>query len=425
MCRIANDHEFINQVLGPIAKVDNFTKSLLEVNNTIQREGAAQPIIACINRADYMLDKYGPESLRMRQVEINAIASAMSAHSDRVKHLQEYISNKYDIKLPSEPEFELPVNKSLDLVAGGIIDAFDHYGQPSAYVLLINEEKSINFSDQHMIEVHVHRKRPDIRFKRRRFIDLPQTTRLGPNRELLLDDNQEIGLVYFRFGYDPSNYNFEKAWDLRLLLERSRAIKCPSINFHLSGAKKFQQVLDEPIKLERYLEYDEARKVGNKFCRFWALDSEDFSSTEASKIIKSNPEKLVLKPQREGGGHNIFGSDIGPFLESIHSHMDRSQYILMEYIDSPREKNLILLPNDVRDEHRLGSSDLLVSELGIFGSILADGSSPISNRSAGYLIRSKKFGVNEGGVASGYAGIGNIMLHNSSETNTFPATWYS
>ena len=35
------------------------------------------------------------------------------------------------------------------------------------------------------------------------------------------------------------------------MLERSRAIKCPSAAFHLAGTKKVQQVLAEPGVLER------------------------------------------------------------------------------------------------------------------------------------------------------------------------------
>ena len=30
-----------------------------------------------------------------------------------------------------------------------------------------------------------------------------------------------------------------------------------------------------------------------------------------------DPEKYVLKPQREGGGNNVYGEDIKPFLQNI------------------------------------------------------------------------------------------------------------
>ena len=36
------------------------------------------------------------------------------------------------------------------------------------------------------------------------------------------------------------------------MMERSRAIKCPSAALHLAGTKKVQQVLASPGVLERY-----------------------------------------------------------------------------------------------------------------------------------------------------------------------------
>ena len=39
---------------------------------------------------------------------------------------------------------------------------------------------------------------------------------------------------------------------MRLLLEESRAIKCPSISYHLLTTKKIQQVLSQQNVLEWY-----------------------------------------------------------------------------------------------------------------------------------------------------------------------------
>ncbi|KAJ8584161.1 hypothetical protein M405DRAFT_827269 [Rhizopogon salebrosus TDB-379] len=40
-------------------------------------------------------------------------------------------------------------------------------------------------------------------------------------------------------------------YETRFLLERSRAIKCPSLPLHLAGSKKVQEVLTRPGMLER------------------------------------------------------------------------------------------------------------------------------------------------------------------------------
>lgn len=42
-------------------------------------------------------------------------------------------------------------------------------------------------------------------------------------------------------------------WGARLLIEKSSAIKCPSISYHLVGTKKIQQELAKPNVLERFL----------------------------------------------------------------------------------------------------------------------------------------------------------------------------
>lgn len=78
------------------------------------------------------------------------------------------------------------------------------------------------------------------------------------------------------------------------------------------------------------------------------------------------PEKFVLKPQREGGGNNVYGRDIPPFLEKMKNSTDRTGWILMSLIAAPTEKNYLI---------RAGSEDSedvknVISELGIFGVVL-------------------------------------------------------
>lgn len=48
----------------------------------------------------------------------------------------------------------------------------------------------------------------------------------------------EVAVVYFRSGYDPSGYHGPGEWAARLMIERSLAIKCPSVHYHLAGTKK-------------------------------------------------------------------------------------------------------------------------------------------------------------------------------------------
>ena len=45
-------------------------------------------------------------------------------------------------------------------------------------------------------------------------------------------------------------------WDARFMIERSRAIKCPTVQYHLAGTKKVQQVGLPPILLKNYVPGD-------------------------------------------------------------------------------------------------------------------------------------------------------------------------
>ena len=50
------------------------------------------------------------------------------------------------------------------------------------------------------------------------------------------------------------------------------------------------------------------------------------------------------------------------------------------------------------------------SELGVFGTFIGNGKNEIHNEYAGYILRSKLEGVDEGGVAAGYAHMDVAML---------------
>lgn len=49
-------------------------------------------------------------------------------------------------------------------------------------------------------------------------------------------------MAYFRCGYTPADYPGEAEWAAREAIERSAAVKCPSVAYHLAGTKRVQQV---------------------------------------------------------------------------------------------------------------------------------------------------------------------------------------
>ena len=65
-------------------------------------------------------------------------------------------------------------------------------------------------------------------------------------------NGRHVSVAYFHIGYSPSQFT-RADWDRRELVERSNAVKVPSVPTHLAGTKKIQQVLSDPATLDRFL----------------------------------------------------------------------------------------------------------------------------------------------------------------------------
>eukprot|EP00731_Ephydatia_muelleri_P025992 Em0018g92a len=92
--------------------------------------------------------------------------------------------------------------------------------------------------------------RHKIAVMRKTLTELTHDASLGTSRELMVLGT-EIAVVYYRAGYTPQDYPSEKEWDVRLLMERSKATVSPCASYHLVGTKKVQQALAAPGVLER------------------------------------------------------------------------------------------------------------------------------------------------------------------------------
>lgn len=160
----------------------------------------------------------------------------------------------------------------------------------------------------------------------------------------------------------------------------------------------------------------------------------------------------VLKPQREGGGNNLYGVELSAFLmknreDPVLSGMIYSIlciistsassctiYIIIKIVTTTiltiiRFTGLVVMLYYVCTGYVLmqrifpkpqvtaflRKGELLVlpsiSELGVYGVFLGDGASePLLNSCAGYLVRTKPDGVDEGGVAAGYSVLSSVYL---------------
>ncbi|KAM1144691.1 hypothetical protein ACFX2I_033334 [Malus domestica] len=190
-------------------------------------------------------------------------------------------------------------------------------------------------------------------------------------------------------------------WRARLLMEQSSAIKCPSISYHLVGTKKIQQELAKPNVLERFLDdKEDIAKLRKCFAGLWSLDDSDI----VKKAIES-PGLFVMKPQREGGGNNIYGNDVREALTRLQKEGSEADaaYILMQRI-FPTASHTFLMREGVCYK------DDTISELGVYGAYLRNKDKVILNDQCGYLMRTKISSSDEGGVAAGFAVLDSLYL---------------
>jgi glutathione synthetase len=189
----------------------------------------------------------------------------------------------------------------------------------------------------------------------------------------------------------------------------------------LAGAKKIQQVLCEDGVLEEILLGEGRPDVGfgegagnlskadvdklrQTWTGLWPMDDSPLGK-EANKLAITEHDRFVLKPQREGGGNNIYRSDIPPYLADLAKEVPlpgepelKEGYILMELIEPPQGLCNWL----VRGGEGLARKADVVSELGVYGVMLfGDEQEDVVNREAGTLLRTKGRESDEGGVAIG------------------------
>jgi glutathione synthetase len=259
----------------------------------------------------------------------------------------------------------LPDNNALEGLCSGMIEAWKLYDDPQAVILFIIEDVTFNICDQRFHEFKIREMNPQARVIRRTLTDMAERASLGKNKELIID-GCIVAMIYFRAGYEPGHYHSQKEWDARLLMERSRAIKSPSIQYHLAGTKKVQQTLARPGALEQFLcEPSKVERIKEVFTGLYSLDFDELGD-QAVQLAIDNPERFVLKPQREGGGNNVYGLEVRDAVKKMKNSQERTAWILMERIHPPLSRGYIVRPG-VSNVPELVD---MVSELGIFGVVI-------------------------------------------------------
>lgn len=113
-------------------------------------------------------------------------------------------------------------------------------GGSNPWVLFVVDQQERNLADQKNIEAALQFKH-GISSIRATFTDIGLEMTVDSNNKLYVR-GKEIGLVYFRTGYQINQYDCiggVDGWKVRAALENSMAIKCPSIDVQLTTFKKY------------------------------------------------------------------------------------------------------------------------------------------------------------------------------------------
>ncbi|TQN72899.1 Glutathione synthetase large chain, partial [Colletotrichum shisoi] len=431
---ISRDEDFLSAMVNEVKGGDDFISKLWDTHVRVKKEGytqvkninsisrhpktnAVQQLSLGLFRSDYLVHQdttSGEPKRQVKQVEFNTIAASFGGLSSRTSLLHKFLSVAEYPLLESPIEsgsLELPENKSVQGLSGGIRAAFNAYG-PSELghkkcVIFVVQGGERNVFDQRHLEYALASSPDDpVPVFRIPCSELLQHTEVAatPKRQLLYklprDPSKvfEVAVAYLRCWYDPSDYPDESAWEARYHLEKSAAVKCPTVLTQLAGSKKIQQVLatprsgSSPSVLGRFIPDDapQTAEVFQTFTNIFPMDTSE-AGLKARKIAQ-DPElcrNYVLKPQREGGGNNHYREDIPEFLKKTpETHW--GSYILMELITPPKQDNVILRNGNLEEGG-------VICELGIYGTAVWDQSTGevVHNEDAGYLLRTKGDTSNE------------------------------
>ncbi|KAK3699703.1 hypothetical protein LTR37_016308 [Vermiconidia calcicola] len=360
--RVASDPEWLYSTLEPLMDHDDLFTTLWEICAKVRDAGVVQHTVCAIFRSDYMLHQTpNDEEVSLKQVEMNTFSCAGACHADRIAAMHHHLAK---VKAP-EASPNMGLSKNTKVIVNLLKAAYETYEAAATSgrancVLMTVQPFNFNIADERPIDV-----------------------------------------VYHRAGYEIEEYD-EPGKETRLRLEMSRAIKCPDILTHLTGFKSVQQALTQSGAVERCLPPDKAAMVRRTFMPMQILDT-TIPGLEARKtaLDPKRAANYVLKPNLEGGGHNIYRSNIAGFLSS-RPREEWHKYVLVRLIEPPPSTGTIMMPEALYH-------GAVVSELGVLGTCLWQRRSRAGseveikqNKIAGWTFKTKPMGIDEMSVVKGY-----------------------
>jgi glutathione synthetase len=403
MIRVSRNTDFLAHHLEPIAAIDPFLKMLLDCRSreiTQSRQLLVQRNDFFIANVKQYNDKQNSPPAKninggavLRQVELNTVSASFPFLITKLNQLHKNLFEQN--MLP-----EVVQNNPLDAVVDAFAHAVQNYGKSDCVMLVIVQHDEKNIFDQLGLEQHLWVKYK-IATVRKTLTEIHADGKLRQGH--LVVDGKTVAVTYYRAGYTPDDFPSQEAFKGRQLIEASSTIQVPDLAMQLSGMKKIQQVLTKKEVLEDFVSEEISGRFLKTFAKMHTLD-EIINTPEgeftASKWLSCHADDYVLKPQREGGGNNYFGSDILNLIPTIKKE-EQKAYIMMEKIKAVPHSSIQIVN---------GNAETLncVSEVGRFGVCFAENGKIKNNLDAGYLVRTKAINVNEGGVSAGFACLNTI-----------------
>ena len=379
---MSRDDAFLREHLAGVIRTDDFTERLWRVYESCGAQAGRHPVELGILRSDYMLDV--PSGLPL-QVEVNTVSTSFMSLSTRVQQMHRHVIRWGGLEASygggGDAESALPANGGARARRGYSRRGWRAAGDEGAKLLMVVQPGERNIFDQRLIAQRLWDAH-GVRTTRATLAEIASEARVRARRRRHVDvPGRETQRGVLPPGYSPADYPTDAEWDARELLERSGAVKSPSAAMHLAGTKKVQQVLAAPGTLERFVKDPEmAAEMRRVFAGLYALDGE--GAAEAVKLGLTDPERYVLKPQREGGGNNLYGEELRAALETFDPASkpgepgNLSAYILMQRIFPPANRTLCLRNGELSELETL-------SELGVYGGYLRVGEEVVMNEGGG------------------------------------------
>uniref|UniRef100_A0A3Q1H359 Glutathione synthetase n=1 Tax=Anabas testudineus TaxID=64144 RepID=A0A3Q1H359_ANATE len=374
--KISQDPDFLEEALAGTVQADDFTAKLFDIYRKVQQEGRTQSIVVGLNRSDYMVDQREDGTVSLKQIEINTISAGGFGVSDRLSVVHRHVLKSVGLL---EESRSVPDNNRTPGMCAALAKAWELYGERRAVILFLVEDIELSKLSHRYIEKELWKR--NIPVIRRKFDEVSRNGSLNADKRLFILLNVTQNSC------------------------RSRAVKCPDISTHLAGTKKVQQVLARPGVLEKFFpdQLQVVEQIRATFAGLYTLDLGPEGDKTLTMALTA-PERFVLKPQREGGGNNIYGSEICQVLQGVKDSTARMAYILMDKINPTPVQNYLLsrgTPLKITN---------CLSELGVFGAYVRQGKEMVMNECVGHLLKTKSSEHSDGGIQAGVSFLDNPLL---------------